>query len=153
MAEHGIPTNKIGSRLPGQGHATFIPSERTGGGNGNDTAGGLTVDSGVFNPDLLVTLPGSKEWENGRLRDRLDAAIAHEHEEARRDGDHVEALKHAPGRHRTADQPRRSSHSPGQANEGARTMIHELTIGHLDPQAPREIIEPCRSFSRHATTY
>jgi hypothetical protein len=94
MTELGIPTNKIGSRLPGQGHATFIPTERTGG--GNDPAGGLTVDSGVFNQELLGTLPGSKEWENGRLRDRLDAAIAHELEEARRGGDHVEGLKHAP---------------------------------------------------------
>jgi hypothetical protein len=95
MAEVGIPTEKIGSRLPGQGHATFIPSERTGGG-GNDPAGGLTVDSGVFNPDLLGTLPGNKEWAKGRLRDRLDAAIAHEHEEARRGGDHAAALQHAP---------------------------------------------------------
>jgi hypothetical protein len=50
----------------------------------------------VFNPELLGTLPGHKEWAKGRLRDRLDAAIAHEHEEARRGGDHVEALKHAP---------------------------------------------------------
>jgi hypothetical protein len=29
-------------------------------------------------------------------RDRVDAAIAHEHEEARGGGSHVEALKHAP---------------------------------------------------------
>lgn len=94
MAELGIPADKIGSRLPGKGHATFLPHERTGG--GNDTVGGLTIDSGVFNPDLLGTLPGGKEWAKARLRDRLDATIAHEHEEARRGGSHKEALKHAP---------------------------------------------------------
>jgi hypothetical protein len=94
MTELGIPTDQIGSRLPGQGHATFIPSERTGG--GNDPGGGLTVDSGVFNPDLLGTLPGTREWAKGRLRDRLDATIAHENEEARGGADHIEALKHAP---------------------------------------------------------
>jgi hypothetical protein len=53
---------------------------------GDDPAGGLTVDSGVLNPELLGTLPGSKEWARGRLRDRIDATIAHEHEEARRAG-------------------------------------------------------------------
>jgi hypothetical protein len=94
MAELGIPTDQIGSREPGKGHATYIPHERTGG--GNDPAGGLTLDSGVFNPELLGTLPGNKEWAKARLRDRVDAAIAHEHEEARQGGNHVEALKHAP---------------------------------------------------------
>lgn len=94
MAELGIPTGKIGSHVPGKGHATFLPHERTGG--GNDAAGGLTLDSGVFNPELLGTLPGNREWANARLRDRVDAAIAHEHEEARRGVSHAEALKHAP---------------------------------------------------------
>ncbi len=94
MAELGIPTDRFGSRVPGQGHATFLPHERSGG--GNDPAGGLTIDSGVFNPELLGRLPGNKEWAKARLRDRLDATIAHEHEEARRSGNHVEALKHAP---------------------------------------------------------
>ena len=94
MTELGIPTGQIGSREPGKGHATFIPHERSGG--GNDPAGSLTLDSGVFNPGLLGTLPGSEEWAKARLRDRLDAAIAHEYEEARRCGSHVEALKHAP---------------------------------------------------------
>lgn len=92
MAELGIPTDKTGSRTPGRGHACFIPDERTGG--GNDPAGGLTLDSGILNPELLGTLPGSREWAKARLRDRMDAAIAHEHEESRR-GSHVEALRHA----------------------------------------------------------
>lgn len=94
MTELGIPTEKIGSRIPGQGHATFIPDERSGG--GNDHLGGLTVDSGVFNPELLGTMPGNQEWAKARLRDRLDATIAHEHDEARHGGSQVEALKHAP---------------------------------------------------------
>jgi hypothetical protein len=94
MTELGIPTNRIGSRIPGLGHATFIPDERSGG--GNDHLGGLTVDSGVSNPRLLGTLPGNEEWAKARLRDRLDAAIAHEHEEACRGGSHVEALRRAP---------------------------------------------------------
>ena len=41
MTELGIPTDKIGSRLPGQGHATFISRERSGG--GNDHLGGLPL--------------------------------------------------------------------------------------------------------------
>lgn len=94
MLDLGIPSDRIGSSEPGKGHAAFMPHERSGG--GNDPDGGLTLDSGVFNPDLLGTLPGSKEWAGARLRDRMDAAIAHEHEEARRDGNHVEALRHAP---------------------------------------------------------
>lgn len=94
MAELGIPTEKIGSRDPLRGHACFMPHERTGG--GNDPAGGLTLDSGILNPELLGTLPGSQEWAKARLRDRMDAAIAHEHEEARRGGSHVEALWYAP---------------------------------------------------------
>lgn len=80
--------------MPGQGHACFISGERRGG--GNDPAGGLTLDSGILNPELLGTLPGSGEWAKARLRDRIDAAIAHEHEEARRGGSHLEALRHAP---------------------------------------------------------
>lgn len=93
MAELGIPTDQIGSRTPGQGHACFMPHERTGG--GNDPPGDLTLDSGVLNPTLLGKLPASQEWAASRLRDRFDAAIAHEHEEARRGGSHVEALWHA----------------------------------------------------------
>jgi len=94
MIELGIPVGQIGSRVPGQGHATFMPQERSGG--GNDPAGGLTVDSGVFNPELLGTLPGSQAWAEAPLRDRIDAIIAHEFEEARRGGNHIGALLHAP---------------------------------------------------------
>jgi hypothetical protein len=96
MDDLGIPKDKIGSRIPGRGHATFIPDERTGG--GNDALGGLTVDSGIFNPGLLSTLRGSEQWAKARVRDRMDAIIAHEHEEARR-GTHEDALEHAPNTH------------------------------------------------------
>jgi hypothetical protein len=95
MIELSIPVEKIGSRDPVRGHGVFMPHERSGG--GNDPAGDLTLDSGVFNPELLGTLPGAGEWAMARLRDRMDAAIAHEHEEARRGGSHAEALRHASG--------------------------------------------------------
>lgn len=94
MAELGIPTEQTGSRTSGQGHACFMPHERTGG--GNDPAGGLPLGPGVLNPELLGKLPGSQEGAKARLCDRFNAAIAHEHEEARRGGSHVEALRHAP---------------------------------------------------------
>jgi hypothetical protein len=94
MIELGIPVEQIGSRDPERGHATFVPHERTGG--GNDPAGGLTLDSGVFNPALLGTLPGNREWAEAKPRHRMDAATAHEYEEARRGGSHAEALRHAP---------------------------------------------------------
>ncbi len=149
MTELGIPTNKIGSRVPGQGRATFIPHERSGG--GNDPARGLTLDSGVFNPDLLGTLPGNQEWAKARLRDRVDAAIAHEHEEARRGGSHVEALKHAPDTE-LPDPGRSPAHPAGhEATGGAFTMIHDLTIGHLDPDAiPNRLAIPLKQLDEEA---
>ena len=57
----------------------------------------IAVDSGVFNPDLLTTKYGrqiGEQWENTRLRDRLDAVTAHEYAEA--GGlDHKEAVQRA----------------------------------------------------------
>jgi hypothetical protein len=96
MTELGIAIDQIGSRDAARGipHASFHPLERDGGGN---TLGmRLNVDSGVFNPDLIKGEPGEEEWAKARLRDRLDAIIAHEYEEARRGRSHVEALRHAP---------------------------------------------------------
>jgi hypothetical protein len=95
MTELGIPIDQIGSRDRARGidHATFHPLERDGGGN---TVGRrLNVDSGVFNPELLEGEAGEGEWAKARLRDRLDAVIAHEYEEARHQS-HVEALRRAP---------------------------------------------------------
>ena len=93
MLDLGIAAERIGSRDPMKGHLSFMPHERNGG--GNDPRGGLTLDSGVFNSGLLGTLPGNREWAKARLRDRIDAAIAHEFEESRF-GSHIEALRHAP---------------------------------------------------------
>jgi hypothetical protein len=54
------------------------------------------IDSGVLNPDVLKGEKGAKVWAKARLRDRLDATIAHEYEELRRGGNHAAAIKAAP---------------------------------------------------------
>ena len=48
----------------------------------------------MLNPELLKG-KGSQRWEKARLRDRIDAIIAHEWEEAKTGG-HVAALKAVP---------------------------------------------------------
>jgi hypothetical protein len=68
----------------------FEPDERTGG----YITSGITVNSGVLNPELLKG-NGSRIWPKARLRDRIDAIIAHEWEEYRH-GTHEAALKAAP---------------------------------------------------------
>ena len=48
-------------------------------------AGRLYVDSGVLNPQLNAEVIGpeaSALWAKSRLRDRIDAVIAHEYEES-----------------------------------------------------------------------
>lgn len=96
MLELGIPPEEIGSTDPSRGirYAAFMPHERTGGGNVPGRR--LTVDSGVFNLDLFADLgPAvSSRWAQSRLRDRLDAIIAHEHTEAVL-GDHQRAVDRA----------------------------------------------------------
>lgn len=67
----------------------FIDQERDGG----SITTGIAVNSGVLNPDLLEG-KGRRIWPHARLRDRIDAVIAHEYEEART-GTHVGALKAA----------------------------------------------------------
>ena len=95
MMELGIDPPRIGSgdRDRGIRHAAFHPRDTIGGSNG--AGGRLTVDSGVFNPELMARLPAREAWPPARLRDRLDAIIAHEYEEARA-GDHVAALARGP---------------------------------------------------------
>jgi hypothetical protein len=94
MMDLGIPIEQIGASAPGTTHAAFWPHERTGG--GNVPGGRLTVDSGVFNPELFKDLGSgvSSRWEKSRLRDRMDAIIAHEFTEAQGAG-HYEAIKTA----------------------------------------------------------
>ena len=68
------------------------PSSRKS--DGGHITTGITVNSGVLNPSLLNG-KGSRVWAKARLRDRIDAIIAHEYEEDRM-GSHEAALKHAP---------------------------------------------------------
>ena len=84
LRELGIPDHQIGAfdhdfdlRL-----AAFHPKERTGG--GSLPGARINLNSGVFNPELLVPHPSptvSSIWRKARLRDRCDAVIAHEYHE------------------------------------------------------------------------
>ena len=95
MMELGIPTGQIGTGDADYGilHAAFHPRDKIGGSNGAGAR--LTVDSGVFNPELMAGKPAERVWPKARLRDRLDAVIAHEYEEAR-GGGHAAALVRGP---------------------------------------------------------
>jgi hypothetical protein len=91
--ELGIPEHQRGQ--PDYEHdgrwRAFDPYGRKGGGNTT----GVVVDSGVLNPELLKGKKGGRIWPKTRLKDRIDAIIAHDYEEPHR-GSHVEALKAAP---------------------------------------------------------
>jgi hypothetical protein len=98
MMELGISPAQIGVGDPDHGirHAAFMPHECDGGGN---TPGGrLNLDSGILNVDLFERLGPtvSDAYAKARLRDRMDAAIAHEYEEFRGGGSHQYAFDHAP---------------------------------------------------------
>jgi hypothetical protein len=56
---------------------------------------GMVVNSGALNPELLKGKKGERLWAKMRLKDRIDAIIAHEYEELRAGGGHVDALKAA----------------------------------------------------------
>jgi len=99
MMELGIPTGRIGFPDPDAGNrwAAFHPGGGEGGNNSPD--GRLIVDSGLFYPDLLKKDYGEAAAElyaDSDVTSRLDSIIAHEYEEHRYSGSHVEALKHAP---------------------------------------------------------
>ena len=55
MMELGISTDRIGARKYGYPHRAFWPEETTGGGNAPGRR--LTVDSGVFNTELMANRP------------------------------------------------------------------------------------------------
>jgi hypothetical protein len=98
MEELGITSDRIGSSDHRHGIAwcAFNPYENSGG--GVSTGGRINVDSGVFNPDLMNESYGkraTRTWRKSRLRDRIDAIIAHELSEAEH-ATHVAALKAAP---------------------------------------------------------
>lgn len=92
MMELGIPTDRIGATKFGFPHRAFWPEECTGGGNAPGRR--LTVDSGVFNSELMADRAGAGPlWAKARLRDRIDAVIAHEDAESlSRDHDIAEAV-------------------------------------------------------------
>jgi hypothetical protein len=99
LRELGIPDRQIGAfdhdfdlRL-----AAFHPKERTGG--GISPGARINLNSGVFNPDLLVPHPSptvSSVWGKARLRDRCDAVIAHEYHEG-------QGVSHSEAERRAAD--------------------------------------------------
>jgi hypothetical protein len=93
MMELGVPEGQIGQpTYDGDGKwRTFDAYTKTGGTNTT----GAVVNSGVLNPELLKGKKGGQIWPKMRLKDRIDAVIAHEYEELRADGDHVKALKAA----------------------------------------------------------
>jgi hypothetical protein len=93
MRELGIPEEKIGQPTYGSDRKwrTFDPRGREGGANTT----GVAVDSGVLNPDLLKGQKGGRIWPGMRLKDRIDATLAHEYEELEAGGDHATAVKNA----------------------------------------------------------
>jgi hypothetical protein len=97
MRDVGVPVQLIGDiPLGGGTRRAFHPNEGVGGGV---TVGvGICVDSGILNPELLgdPTAGGAaRAWARARLRDRIDAVIAHEYEECIR-GTDAAARQHAP---------------------------------------------------------
>jgi hypothetical protein len=92
MEELGIPSDKIGADdlRPGMRWCVFDPQARDGG----NISTGITVNSGVLNPELLKGAKGGRIWPRARLRDRIDAIIAHEWAEAHHVS-HERALKTA----------------------------------------------------------
>lgn len=90
MEELGRPERLHGTRdLEGDGRWTaFIARDRQGG----SLLEGIAVNSGCLNPQLLKGKPGARIFAKARLRDRIDAIIAHEYEEDRL-GSHEAALK------------------------------------------------------------
>jgi hypothetical protein len=93
MRELGIPEGQIGQpAYDGDGKwRAFDPYTKTGGTNTT----GAVVNSGVLNPELLRGQKGGRIWPTMRLKDRIDAIIAHEYEELRAGGQHARALKAA----------------------------------------------------------
>lgn len=91
--ELGVPGHMNGEPdYAGDGRWRAFNSRGTTGGN-NTT--GVSVDSGVLNPELLKGKKGGRIWPKLRLKDRIDAIISHEYEELLAGGRHAEALRNA----------------------------------------------------------
>jgi hypothetical protein len=93
MHELGIPEHERGQPdYDGDGRwRAFDPKGRKGGANTT----GAVVDSGVLNPELLKGQKGGRIWPKMRLKERIDAIIAHEYEELHAGGKHADAIKNA----------------------------------------------------------
>ena len=93
MGELGIPKRLHGTRdFEGDGTwKAFIARDRQGG----SLLEGIAVNSGCLNPELLKGKPGSRTFARARLKDRIDAIIAHEYEKDRT-GSHAGALTAGP---------------------------------------------------------
>ena len=96
VPEHYIGTVDIDNRIE---RRAFFPHQSSGGRNIHRR--GINLDSGVLNPTLLDVFPDPEvrsEWAHARLRDRADAVIAHEFEEATgaKPHDHPRAVRKAP---------------------------------------------------------
>jgi hypothetical protein len=92
MQELGITEDKLGARdlRAHMQWCAFDPEGREGG----NITGGITVNSGALNPELLKGEKGGRIWPKARLRDRIDAIIAHELAESKH-ADHRAALRAA----------------------------------------------------------
>jgi hypothetical protein len=80
-----VPEEMIGHPDPSRGlpWAAFHPAGTTG---GSIVGRRIAINSGVLNPGLLADSYGpnvAQVWADSRLRDRIDAVIAHEAAEAR----------------------------------------------------------------------
>ena len=126
-----VPEHQIG--LPdasrGLSWALFHPNGTTGGSVIGD---GIAVNSGVLNPELLTERYGpgvGTTWAKSRLRDRIDAVIAHEIAEGRA-GSHEGAEALAAGTEwPVSEGARRILRLDG----GEGPMIHNITAGHFGP--------------------
>lgn len=93
MQQLGIPEDMIGQPdYDGDGRwQAFNPYGRQGGENTT----GVVIDSGVLNPRLIEGEKGGRIWSQTRLRDRIDATIAHEYENLLHGGSHAAAIRKA----------------------------------------------------------
>ena len=99
MLDLGLSNQEMGSRDPSRGleHHTFYPQEGDCG--SVNRLGQINVDSGIMN-SAARDEPYGQEcgnlWRKTRLKDRIQAVIAHERAEHEYDGDHELALIAAP---------------------------------------------------------
>jgi hypothetical protein len=121
MQELGVRPGQIGIIDDAETGAAFSLEHFMGGRNSRSawnsrvTKGGVNVDPGVFNPELLAGRAPS--WARASLRDRIDAVIIHELLEY-----HSRAAKTG-SRHRSAI--RRSPSTTAKISPGAKRILEE----------------------------